>query len=66
MLKKLKLVVKLAHIAIELGEYDIKFMPRSYVKTQALVDFVVKFIDSLEVVDNEGTIDVCNMEVKKA
>lgn len=65
-IKKPNIVGMLAHIIIELREYDIKFMPRSFVKAQALADFVAKFGDSLEVVDNEDTVEVCNMEIKKA
>ena len=31
--------------AIELGEFDIKFMPKTTIKGQALVDFVAEFTD---------------------
>ena len=34
---------RLTKWAIELGEFDIKFMPRTTIKGQAIVDFVVEF-----------------------
>lgn len=54
----------LAHIVIELGEYDIKFIPRSSIKAQTFVDLIVKFSHSLEVINNEDVVEVHNMEVK--
>jgi hypothetical protein len=33
----------LANWAIELGEFDLEFLPRSAIKGQALVDFLGKF-----------------------
>ena len=34
---------RLTKCAIELGEFDIKFMPRTTIKGQAVVDFVAEF-----------------------
>lgn len=63
MVKKSKVAGRLAHIAIELGEYD---MPTSFVKPQALADFFADYRDSPEVVKNEVLVEMCGMEVKKA
>lgn len=51
---KPKIVARLAHIAIELGEYDINFISRSSVKDQAMEKFVAKFSDSPKVINFEG------------
>jgi hypothetical protein len=40
---KLDLSGRLANWAIELGDFDIKFLPRNATKGQALADFLVEF-----------------------
>lgn len=65
MLKKLEVLGRLAHIMIELGDYDIKYMPRSYVKSQALAYFVGKFINSPRVNHNEGGLKFYNTSIEK-
>ncbi|XP_059451083.1 uncharacterized protein LOC132181869 [Corylus avellana] len=42
-LRKLDLSGRLANWAIELGEFDIEFLPRSSLKGQALADFLAEF-----------------------
>lgn len=36
------------------------------IKSQALVNFIVEYSDSPNVIDNENVVEVCNIEVKKA
>ena len=42
-LQNLEVFERLTKWAIELGEFDIKFIPRTTIKGQALADFVVEF-----------------------
>lgn len=66
MLKKPEIARRLVHISIELKEYDLKFMPKSSVKAQAMVDFIFEFSTSPKVIKNEHTPELCNMEVSKS
>jgi hypothetical protein len=36
---------KIAQWAVEIGQYDVKFVPRRAIKSQALVDFIVEWMD---------------------
>lgn len=40
---------------IELGKFDIQYMPRVAIKTQALADFISELTPSLEVNTSEHT-----------
>ena len=42
-MQNLEVSGRLTKWAIELGEFDIKFMPRIAIKGQAVADFVTKF-----------------------
>lgn len=66
MLKKLKSRKRLVHIVIKLEEYDIKVIPNSFTKAQALVHFIEKLRNSLEVAENKNIKEMCNMEIKEA
>jgi hypothetical protein len=37
---------KIAQWAVEIGQYDVKFVPQRTIKSQALVDFIVEWMDS--------------------
>lgn len=41
-LKKPDLAGRMVACAVELSEYDIKFLPRSSIKSQVLVDYLIK------------------------
>jgi ribonuclease HI len=43
MMQKLDLSRRLANWAIELGQFDLKFVPRNAIKGQALADFLAEF-----------------------
>ena len=43
-LQKLEVSRRLTKWVIELGEFDIKFMPRTAIKRQAVADFVAEFM----------------------
>lgn len=66
MLNKLEVIRRLTHIVVKYGEYDIKFMLGYFVKAQALADFVIKFSNSPEVINNEDAVEVYGMELKKS
>lgn len=53
-----------AHIAIELEEYDINYMPWISIQSQALSNFVVEFSDSSKVTSNENLDKVYGVGVK--
>jgi hypothetical protein len=42
-IQKLNLSGRLANWAIELGQFDLEFIPQNAVKGQALADFLVEF-----------------------
>jgi hypothetical protein len=42
-MQKLDLLERLANWAIELGEFDLEFVPWNAIKGQALADFLVEF-----------------------
>ena len=42
-MNKLEAAERLIQWAIELGEFDIRYQPRSVINAQALVDFIAKF-----------------------
>ena len=55
-MNKLEVVGRLIQWAIELSEFDIKYLPRHAIKTQALADFIAEFTPShneSEVVENK-------------
>jgi hypothetical protein len=37
---------RIAQWAVEIGQYDVEFIPRRVIKSQALVDFIVEWKDS--------------------
>jgi hypothetical protein len=37
---------RIAQWAVEIGQYDVEFIPRWVIKSQALVDFIVEWKDS--------------------
>jgi hypothetical protein len=37
---------RIAQWAVEIGQYDVKFVPRLAIKSQALVDFIAEWTDS--------------------
>ena len=47
-LHKLDLSVRLVKWAIELSEFDITYLPRTAINSQALADFVAEFSPSLQ------------------
>lgn len=63
-LAKPKVVGRLAHISNKLGEYDMKYMPKTSIKDQALINFVIEFSDSHEITSNEDLHKVCRVGVK--
>jgi hypothetical protein len=36
----------IAQWAVEIGQYDVEFVPRSAIKFQAITDFIAEWIDS--------------------
>jgi ribonuclease HI len=52
-MQKLDLSGRLANWAIELGQFDLEFVPRNAIKGQALVDFLVEFTNLQEVEEPE-------------
>ena len=55
-MNKLEAVGRLIQWAVELSEFDIKYLPRHAIKTQALADFIAEFTPShneSEVVENK-------------
>jgi hypothetical protein len=48
-MQKLDLSGRLANWAIELGQFDLEFVPRNAIKGQALADFLVEFTNLPEV-----------------
>jgi hypothetical protein len=36
----------IAHWAVEIGQYDVEFIPRQTIKSQTLADFIVEWTDS--------------------
>ena len=55
-MNKLEATGRLIQWAVELSEFDIKYLPRHAIKTQALIDFIVEFTPShndLEVVEDK-------------
>jgi hypothetical protein len=53
LMQKLNLSGRLVNWAIELGQFDLEFVPRNAVKGQALVDFLVEFTNLPEVEEPE-------------
>jgi hypothetical protein len=37
---------QIAQWAVEIGQYDVEFIPRLMIKSQALTDFIAEWIDS--------------------
>ena len=55
-MNKLEATGRLIQWAVELSEFDIKYLPRHAIKTQALTDFIAEFTPShnnLEVVEDK-------------
>jgi ribonuclease HI len=52
-MQKLDLSGRLANWAIELGQFDLEFIPRNAIKGQALADFLAKFTNMPEVEEPE-------------
>ena len=55
-MNKLEAAGRLIQWAVELSEFDIKYLPRHAIKTQALADFIAEFTSShndLEVVEDK-------------
>jgi hypothetical protein len=48
-MQKLDLSGRLANWAIELGQFDLEFIPRNAIKGQALADFLVEFTNMPEI-----------------
>jgi hypothetical protein len=52
-MQKLNLSGRLANWAIELGEFDLEFVPRNAIKGQALTDFLAEFMNLPETEEAE-------------
>ena len=55
-MNKLEAAGRLIQWAVELSEFDIKYQPRNAIKAQALADFIAKFTQSHDNLDEmEGS-----------
>jgi ribonuclease HI len=68
-MQKLELSGRLANWAVELGEFDLEFVPWNDIKGQALVDFLVEFTNLIETeeagMERKWVIYVVGSSIKK-